>query len=490
VHRAIGSKPAIEKATCKKAARQVAKSARAFEKRVGAAEPVGPALLRQLMRPRLLLGLAIVLALAGAIGASLYFFQRSTDLQVAVERGSEEEAVLAAMAQKLARDHANVRFKLLAVDDLAESARALDQGRVDLAVVRSDVAMPANSASLLVMHSDFVLFILPSKSDFTTIAQLKGHKIGVLRDIPAVHGNARADLVETIFAQYGVAADAVTSVPLAPGDVAPALQEGRVDAILAVGVPESGPMAAAFAAVASAGLGEPAFIAIDEAKAIAERQPSFENTEMVRGVFLGRPPKPAKTLETLTASTRLVARSSLPDDVAANVTRLMLSARPELALSAPIANLIKAPSTDKDAALLAHPGAAAYLDDEQETFFDKYSDVIYITALCLSALGAAALASRIKVNRPNSEEVVLARLVEIVKASREADPATLETLEGEADDLLAAALAPEAMRLKTEAQRIDALGIAFEHTRHALKERRKTVGQPPRPAFGPRIVRD
>jgi TRAP-type uncharacterized transport system substrate-binding protein len=444
------------------------------------------------MRRLLLLALAAVFALTGLAGASLYFFQKPSDLVVAVERNSADEAVMAAMAQKLARDRASVRLKPLAVEGLADSARAVEQGRADLAVVRSDLTMPTNSASLLVMHSDYALFIAPAKNELTNVIQLKDHKIGVLRDIPALRDAAHPGLLDAIFAQYDLAADATTIVPLTQAGITRALADGTVDVILAVGVPEGGPLPEAIAAVAAAGRGDPVFIIIDEAKAIAERQPAFESLEMVRGVFPGRPPRPAKTIETLSASTRLVARSSLPDDVAANLTRLMLAARPELAARLPLANQIKAPSTDKDAALPAHPGAAAYIDDEQETFFDKYSDAIYIAALCLSALGtaAAALASRIRVNRRNPEEIVLARLVEIVKASRDADAATLDTLENEADGLLATSLAPEVMRQKTEAQRVDALRMAFEHARHVLKERRKTVGEPTRPVFGPRIVRE
>lgn len=443
------------------------------------------------MRRILLLGVAAGLALAALIGAAVYFLDRPTYLRVAVERDSQEEAVMAAAAQKLGHDRAGIRFRLHVVDDLSEAAHALEQGHDDLAVVRSDVSMPSNGASVLVMHPNVALFIAPAGSNLRTVTEMKGHRIGVLRDTANLRGAARPGLLEAIFSQYDVPLSSITTVPVARDEIGRVIEEKSVDAILSVGVPESGPLADVVAAVTAAGDGEPVFIPVAEAKAISDRLPYFESSELVRGVFHGV--KPAKTVETLAVSTRLVARTSLADDTAAAVTRLMLAARPELALRVPAANRIEAPSTDKDAALPVHPGSAAYLDDEEETFFDKYSDAIYIGALCLSALGtvAAALASRIKVNRPTPEDLVVRRLVEIVKATRGADAAALEALEGEADELLASALTPEALRLKSEAQRIDALGMAFEHARHALRERRRGIGQaPPRIAFGPRIVRD
>ena len=53
---------------------------------------------------------------------------------------------------------------------------------------------------------------------------------------------------------------------------------------------------------------------------------------------------------------------------------------------------IEPPSTDKDAAILAHPGVAEYVDDETKTFFDRYSDMIYIGMSVASIVGSIFLA--------------------------------------------------------------------------------------------------
>ena len=49
---------------------------------------------------------------------------------------------------------------------------------------------------------------------------------------------------------------------------------------------------------------------------------------------------------------------------------------------------IEKPDTDKDAAVTVHPGAAAYLDGELKTFFDRYSDLLYWGLMAMSVLGS------------------------------------------------------------------------------------------------------
>jgi len=62
------------------------------------------------------------------------------------------------MARHLERDGGRIRFVILPVDDLAQSAKVLEQGRADLAVIRSDIAIPQNGAT----SRDFNTTILPS----------------------------------------------------------------------------------------------------------------------------------------------------------------------------------------------------------------------------------------------------------------------------------------------------------------------------------------
>ncbi|TPW00444.1 MAG: hypothetical protein USCAAHI_00102 [Beijerinckiaceae bacterium] len=191
-------------------------------------------------------------------------------------------------------------------------------------------------------------------------------------------------------------------------------------------------------------------------------------------------------------STRLVARNNLGDDTAGAVTRFMLAARLAIAARIPIANRIEAPPADKGAALPVHPGALAFLDDEEESFFDKYSDAFYIGAMCLSVLGTglAAAAARLARHTTTDADKILRRLIEITKAARGAEHAgLLDEYEEEADELLASALAPAAVHASS-VNRMGALSLALNQLRHAIADRRQTLATPVRAHFAPRIVRD
>ena len=107
-------------------------------------------------------------------------------------------------------------------------------------------------------------------------------------------------------------------------------------------------------------------------------------------MFGGHSPLPEDDLDTISFSHYIVARKSLSDAVAGDITKLLFGVRQSLASDYPAIAQMTKPDTDKDAAVLAHPGAAAFIDDEQKTFFDKYSDFIYLGIMVFSGFGSGA----------------------------------------------------------------------------------------------------
>jgi hypothetical protein len=198
----------------------------------------------------------------------------------------------------------------------------------------------------------------------------------------------------------------------------------------------------------------------------------------VVGTFGGAPPRPAHEFPTLSFSYRLVARNSLRDGLVGQVASLFFGNRQSLTALVPLADRIQAPPTDKGAALPVHPGAAAYLDDEEETFLDRYSDFIYIGAMLLSVIGSgfAALASRLSLHPRPLFEAQLERVIEMIAAARSATgSASLDAIEQEADALLGKILA-KSSKDALEPHRVATLGIALDHLRAAIADRRQVMG--------------
>lgn len=432
------------------------------------------------MRRHLPIVLAAILALVATALLAYQWLGQPTTLRVAVgPAGSEDARLMAAVAQSLARTHEEVRLRLVPTSGVAESARMAEIGRADLAVVRSDVGIPASTQTVAILHRDAAL-LLATDPSLSAVPDLRGKRIGIVRN-PA----ANLRLLASLLAHYDVPADAVTTVPLGDGQEAgEALREGKVDAVLTVS-PLIGRTAGDVVASIGRTGGTPAFVPIGEAAVLARRWPALESVEIARGTFGGTPPRPAETVTTVGVSHRLVAQARLADSVVSELTRLLFVIRPALAVEVPLANQIEAPETSKSASLPVHPGAQAYYEGEVESFFERYGDWFYLLVMCVSILGSAAatLVSR-AANRSRARDMALLRqLLAIVRASRDVeDELELSDLERQADEILAAALA----RAGTGA--IDNAGVAaftlgLDQARRAIAERRAVLVE--RHAAGP-----
>lgn len=424
------------------------------------------------MRKTLLVITAAALVALGGAAAALYVYSRPTTLRVAVPQLAEDTRLISAAEHLFSHQHEPVRLRLSPVADSTASAAALESEAADLAVVRSDFSMPASAQTLVILHRNAALLIAPGGSRLKRVSDLRGKRIGVVHEISSVEANAR--LLETIFVQYDMPFKSVAIVPLTPNEVGGAIAANKIDAIFSVAVPQSGLTSDVVGAISAVSGKPPVFIPISEAKAIAKRVPALEPMEVVQGAFGGDPPRPAQSLDTVGVAYLLVARSTLKDSVAGDVTRLFLSHRAVIARAAPLANSIEAPSTEKTAVVPVHQGSADYLEGTEHSFFEKYSDTIYIGAMLLSLVGsgAAALASRLNVHSHERTEHLTERLLEILKSVRCASTmAELDAFERETDEVLTQTLAERRLR-NVEAPGVHLVTLALDQTRRAIEDQR------------------
>ena len=432
---------------------------------------------------------AVTLATAAIVSLILYLSTVPTTLKVAVTTGdSPDTRLIAAFAQALTRERAPVRLKLVHTPGSADSASRLDDQSVDLAVVRMDIAAPAAGQSVAVLRRYQPVFMAPASGGVQRIADLRGRTIGVTGR-PA--GNLR--LLATILEQYEIPAGEVSMLALEEREIAPALREGRIQALLFVGSAGSREASESLEAFREATGVPPLFLPVREAGAIAARNKAVEAGEIVRGAFGGDPPKPAETLPTISVSYRLLAHRQLDDDTVSDLTRLLFTMRGQLATGVASAGSLEAPSVDKGAALAAHPGAAAYLDGEEKTFFERYGDWIYLSLFGISfaGSGAAALASR-RASRVRARTMQgLERLLELLRGAREAtSEATLSDLQREADTILADTL-HRATRDTIDAAGLAAYRLGMDQLAYAIDERRGVLTRdgPPARAAPSRTLR-
>jgi hypothetical protein len=117
----------------------------------------------------------------------------------------------------------------------------------------------------------------------------------------------------------------------------------------------------------------------------------------------------------------------------------LFAVRGALERELPGAANIATPDTDKDAALPAHRGAAAYIDGTERTFLEKYSDYIWGAVLLLSGLGSAGAWFRSYLKRDEKAQSVALRdrVLTLSAQARDANSAEeLRSMQREVDNVI------------------------------------------------------
>jgi len=458
-----------------------------------------------------LVTIAIVLLCGGVAALGYHYSAQPTELKIAVGPQSSDDArIIQAFAAQFARDRLNVRLNVVAVPGPLEAANTLDKGDADLAVVRRDVAMPKNGQAVAILRKNVVAFIVPSAPEpakgakgkaaakakpVEKLEQLVGRRVAVVGRSPR-----NLDLLKAILRQYNIgpdkiamlgnddlakpnAKDKVSVVQLDPNNVGQAIRDSNADVIMSVG-PVSSTVTSDAIAAATRGKEPPTFLPISAAEAIAERNPVYESSEIKAGAFGGSPPRPEESVDTIEVQYFIVARKMVSEQVAADFTSQLFTNRQQLARELPTASQIEKPDTDKDASVPVHPGAAAYLDGELKSFFDRYNDWIYLGLMVVSFLGSgfAGLMSYNKADDRVRRLQSLERLLEIAKSARTAETTqALDEIQNEIDVIQA-----RQIQEVEGSTRIVATGLtnslSIDRAQTAISDRRNALTeQPPRP---------
>jgi hypothetical protein len=113
------------------------------------AEPASPPSPRSAVRKATLVTIAGVLAIIGTLAGGYYFAMRPVVLKIAVgPANSEDLKVVQTLTQAFTQSHGYVRLRPVQTDGAVASAEALAAGKVDLAVIRGDLDVPANAQAV------------------------------------------------------------------------------------------------------------------------------------------------------------------------------------------------------------------------------------------------------------------------------------------------------------------------------------------------------
>ena len=434
--------------------------------------------LRMVLRHTWFVAVIATLVVIGAAWAAFYVTTESEHLRIAATPADAK--FVQALSEQLAQGRRNLHLKSLAVAGSQEAADAIRDGKADLAILPSPTDDTLKAPVVAILRQNVMALIVPAPASgkkgkksakIEKIDQLAGRRVGI------VSGNeASPDLLRRVLDHYGVPAGKVKVSEIEPKNLAEAIKNKEVDVLFVAG-PATGAAISDTVKVASRNAEAPSFIAIDQADGIAKRNPAFDSIDIDAGTFGGTPPTPDDSLKSLSFAEYLVARKSVSDSTIASLARTIYSSRQALAAAMRGEIKIEAPSTDKDADVVAHPGALAYLNDSQQSFFDRYGDDIFYGMLLFPVVGSAlaGLAGYLRRDTRTRRLRLLQRVLDLVRKAHAAQTLeALEQLQVEADNLVIAIVHQGEREEFDETVRMS-FAFALDQLRFAIAGRRTAI---------------
>jgi TRAP-type uncharacterized transport system substrate-binding protein len=341
----------------------------------------------------LLFSILTLILTAATVWGGRAWVRNSETLVFAVGEANGPEARFAArLATVLKTNSSRLRLKIVPNGDNAKALAQFDRKDANLAILRTDAKIPPRARTVAILDHDVMLLISPGGKKIKTIADLKKKKIAVLAD-----SESSVAFVRTIL-ELSETPDAATRVQMAPpGSTLDKLFASGFGAVVAIAHASRIMKDKSYEQYAK----RSAFTlnAIESAKALARKYPVISEETIATGMLSASPAIPDDETETIGLEWLLVAQSKLSTTTVGDLARIIYENKAELALDDGFASKIEPAATDKDAFIVAHPGAAEYINDDIKSFMERYSDMMYLGAAALSVIGSIFAGIYTKITR-------------------------------------------------------------------------------------------
>jgi TRAP-type uncharacterized transport system substrate-binding protein len=349
-----------------------------------AAEVPPPRSVAKSNRRQLLLfaALTLILTVATVLGGRIWLKNSETLIFAVGDANSLEARFAARLAAVLKSNNSRLRLKIVANADNTKALALFDRRLADVAVLRTDAKVPPRARALAILEHDVLLLVSPGTKKIKSLAELKKKKIAVLAE-----GDTSAALVRTLL-DLSDSSDAASRVQMAPPNstLDKLFTSGGYGAVVAIAHTSTIMKDKRYEQYAKRG----GFTvnAIEESKALARRNPGLSEETLATGMLSSAPAIPDDDLNTIGLQWLLVAQSKMSTTTAGDLARAIYENKAALALDDGFASRIEPADTDKDAFVIAHQGAAEYINDDTKSFMDRYSDLMYLGAGALSVIGS------------------------------------------------------------------------------------------------------
>src|SRR5260370_12470446 len=391
--------------------------------------PMRTRVVRNNRRKMLLFAAVSWILTAATVWGGRTWLRNSETLIFAVGDANSLEARFATkLAAVLTNNNSKLRLKIVPNADSGKALAQFDHRQADLAVLRTDAKVPPRARALAILEHDVLLLISPGSKKIKSLAELKKKKIAVLAD-----GDNSAAFVRSVL-EISDGPDGGWRCEMAPRNSTfeKLFASGGYGAAIAIAHTSKIIKDKSYAQ--SARLGGFTLNAIDGAKALARKNPGISEETLATGMLSSSPAIPDDDLDTIGLQWLLVAQSRISSATAADLARTIYENNAELALEDGFASRIEPADVDKDAFIVAHQGAAEYINYDTKSFMDRASDLLYLGVAALSVIGSIFAAIYTKITRvaPEKAGQLATAILDIGERIQHAD--SLDSLEALQDE--------------------------------------------------------
>jgi TRAP-type uncharacterized transport system substrate-binding protein len=351
-----------------------------------------PAVLSNRGQLLLFAALTLILTLATVWGGRIWFRHSETLVFATGDAGGVEARFAAKLAGVLKNNSSKLRLKIVANADNGKAVAQFDRRQADLVVLRTDARVPARARAIAILEQDVLLLISPKGKKIKSLAALKKMKIAVIGDNSDAFVRKILDLSDN--------SDTASRVQQFPANSAldKLLASGGYGAVVAIAHASKIVKDKSYEQYAKRAGGF-TLNAVDEADVITRKNPGIFDEKVTTGMLSSAPVIPEDDVDTIGLQWLLVAQSKLATGVTGELARLIYENKADLALEDGFAGKIEPADTDKDAFIVAHQGAAEYINDDTKSFMDRYSDAMYLGVAALSIIGTIFAGIYTKITR-------------------------------------------------------------------------------------------
>lgn len=372
--------------------------------------------------------LTLILTIATVWGGRAWLRNSETLIFAVGDTGGPEARFATKLAAVLKNTNSKLRLKIVPYPDNTKALAEFDRRGAHIAVLRTDAKIPPRARAIAILEHDVLLLISPGGKKIKSVAELKKKKIAVLAE-----SDSSLTFVRNIL-EIPDGPDSASRIQMAPPN-------STFDKLFSSGYGAVVVIASASKIIKDksyeqyARRGAFTLNAIDAAKSIARKNPIISEETLAAGMLSSTPAVPEEDLDTIGLEWLLVAQSRISSATAGDLARTIYENKTELALEGGFASKIEPADTDKDAFIVAHQGAAEYINDDTKSFMDRYSDLMYIGAAALSIIGSIFATIYTKVTRTAPEKASELATAILDIGERMENATTLEALDALQDEL-------------------------------------------------------